>query len=63
MPNSATQHALATTSVTIPSTGNYLVLVQGSPDGSTGGFALSAALQNRPCATAQECRSLRENRF
>jgi YD repeat-containing protein len=52
-PNSITQHSLATAAVTLPNAGNYLLLVVGPVDGSTGGFSLSAALQNRPCAGAQ----------
>ena len=58
-PNSATQYALATTTVSIPNTGNYLVLVEGPADGSTGRFSLSAARLNRPCASlALGCSSI-----
>jgi YD repeat-containing protein len=54
-PNSSTQHALATNVLTIAATGTYLVLVGGPTNGSTptGGFSLSAASLNHPCANAQ----------
>jgi len=50
-PDSATLHAPANFTVTLPNMGNYLVLVSGPFDGSTGGFSLSAVRLNRPCAT------------
>ena len=57
-PNSSTQHALAANTLTIAKTDTYLVLVEGPTDGSTGGFSISAASLNRPCANAPALSSI-----
>ena len=52
-PVNAIAHAAASSSVTIPANGTYSVLVAGPLDGSTGGFSLSIARLNKPCAGSQ----------
>jgi YD repeat-containing protein len=58
-PVSAQGYAVASKAITLPASGAYSVLVNGSLDGTTGGFTLSATRLNKPCGEqALTCSSI-----